>query len=442
MVMIDWSFIAAELARLAADARPGRLLSVSLPLPRWPETRWLDSSVAWHRPEKSIRLLGTGTAFVATSSGTSRFAALHAAQQGLLQNWRDNTLGRPFAFTGFAFSPKGGEPLPNARLWVPRLLLSAMDGKVTLTCSTPAEHAATALLRWQETWDAWCKPQTSPAPSFAVKDNPLATEAFLSRGRAALRAIKAGSFGKLVLTRSVDLVSDAPIDPMPVLDALAAQHPNCATFCASLAGQAFIGSSPETLLALTGQQVCVDALAGTAWQTSTQEHTKTLFSDKNRREHDFVAETITDRLGGCCHDIALPDAPEVMHLGGLSHLHRRVSARRGLDVSAFDLIARLHPTPAAGGVPTATAIDWLHQHGDHRGAWYTGGMGWLDRHGDADIAVALRCGLIQANTVRLYAGAGFVAGSDPEQELAETEAKFSTLREALRLHSSRSRAAA
>jgi menaquinone-specific isochorismate synthase len=100
-------------------------------------------------------------------------------------------------------------------------------------------------------------------------------------------------------------------------------------------------------------------------------------------------------------------------------------------VGVFDLVARLHPTPAVGGAPTAAALDWLTRHGDMRGAWYTGGFGWLDAAGDCDIAVALRCGLFDEAAATLYAGAGFVAGSEPEHELAETEAKFAALRDAL-----------
>lgn len=436
--MIDWSIAAAELARLAPQALPGRLLSVSLPVPCWPETRWLDSCVAWQRPEQDLRLLGCGAAFVATSAGPGRFTALHAAQHGLLQSWLCGDTARPVAFTGFAFAPNGGEPLPNARLWIPELLLRDAGGTVTVTLSTPAAHAATALTRWQSLWHTWTQPAVLPAPTFTVKDNPLAVQAFLSRGHAALRAIAAGEVDKLVLTRSVDLTANAAIDPLPLLAGLAARHSNCASFGVGHAGKAFVGASPETLLSLSGRQVCVDALAGTAWQSSS----RALGDDKNRREHDFVARAVALGLADLCSDIVLPDAPEVMRLAGLTHLRRRIHARRGVDVSAFDLIARLHPTPAVGGTPTAAALDWLQRHGDRRCAWYTGGIGWLDAHGDADIAVALRCGLIEAKTITLYAGAGFVAGSEPAQELAETEAKLAAMRDVLTADAATARIAA
>jgi isochorismate synthase len=474
--MIDWQRVAALLAELAATAQPARLLSIALPLPHRPAaglpTPTVDDWCFWQRPDRGLRLLGFGKAVAATSAGAGRFAALHATQRGLADGWRYNAAPAPLAFAGFAFMPHGGGPLPSAALWVPELLLREQDAQVWLTLSCAASDAGTAPQRWFALWQAAQQaahaavppaptllpphvrktgslPPTGrasawggPAPTFTAQPNPLADAAFLARGRAALQAIAAGRADKLVLTRSIRLKAAAGIAMQPLLDTLAARHPACATFGVGHAGKSFVGASPETLLALNGAQVAVDALAGTAWQASTLA----LGADKNRREHEFVAHAVAAALAGACSNIAVPDAPEIMRLNAhsiqLSHLRRRITAQRPLDVSAFDLIARLHPTPAVGGAPTTAALDWLAQHGDRRDAWYTGGIGWIDAAGDCDIAVALRCGLLEGNEATLYAGAGFVAGSDPEQELAETEAKFAAMREALTADAGRERDAA
>jgi isochorismate synthase len=430
-MIIDWQAVENRLAALAAAARPARLLSVGIALPRWPDAQppvtgdrydWCF----WQRPEQELRLLGAGRAFGATSAGSGRFAALHAALRGLQEGWRYSPEGvLPRAFTGFAFEPDGGAPLPAASLWVPALLLQEQDGRPTLTLSCATDRTAGALPRWQALWQAMTTDRAvPPAPTFfATPANPLADQAFLARGRAALAAIAAGAADKLVLTRTLRL--QAVCHPAAVLTELAAHHPACAVFAAAQDGRTFLGASPEVLLAVRGERVAVDALAGTAWQTET------LDTDKNRREHDFVARAIGAALGELCDDIVVPDAPEVMRLETLTHLRRRVAARRPPDVGVFDLVACLHPSPAVGGAPTAAALDWLASHGDRRGAWYTGGIGWIDAAGDCDIAVALRCGLLEGSTATLYAGAGFVAGSDPAQELAETEAKLAAMRDAL-----------
>lgn len=97
----------------------------------------------------------------------------------------------------------------------------------------------------------------------------------------------------------------------------------------------------------------------------------------------------------------------------------------------FDLVAGLHPTPAVGGAPSGAARQWLRSHGDRRGAWYTGGIGWIDRDGDGEVVVALYCARIKGRQAELFAGTGIVAGSHPAQELAKTEAKLSVIAAAL-----------
>lgn len=431
--MIDWPGIATALAELVAKGPAARLVSLSVPLPRWPAVapEAAGDWCFWQRPDQGLRLAGAGIALAATSAGEGRFAALAAAQRGLLAGWR-YTGAPPRAFAGFAFAPEGGAPLPNARLWVPELLLGETAGRVSLTLSCAAERAHAAPARWQALWNELCRPQpgqcvTLPRARLVARPAQLAEQAFLARGRAALAAIAAGRADKLVLTRSLQYSGRVAPPAAPLLDTLARHHPACATFAVGGSGWSFVGASPETLLALEGSRVAVDALAGTAWQSAA----RALGDDKNRREHDLVVQAIAQALGEHCEDVVLPSAPEIMELEGLSHLRRRLLARRPPGLGAFELIARLHPTPAVGGAPTPAALDWLARHHDTRGAWYTGGFGWLDAAGDADIAVCLRCGLIEDEHITLYAGAGFVAGSDPAQELAETEAKLAAMRAAL-----------
>lgn len=442
---IDWSALARRLASVADHVRPARLASITVALPAWPHfgAPTTGDWFAWRRPHRHLRLLGIGKAFAASTSGAGRFAVLHAAHAGLLNDWRhaaDEGAPPPLAGLGFAFSPRGGGPLPNACLWVPELMLREEAGRAWATFSCPASEAAAAPARWRALWQSLVEApaDTGVVPRLQACPNPLAERAFLARGRAALRVIETGSVDKLVLTRALRLRAEQPLAIAPVLDALAAQHPGCATFGVGRGGRAFVGASPETLLRIDGALVAVDALAGTAWLADAgaageamAPATLPLGGDKNRREHDFVARAVVAALSSLCTTVTAPELPEVLRFNTLQHLCRRVTARRPADVSALDLIARLHPTPAVGGAPAAAALEWLAAHGDRRGAWYTGGIGWVDAAGNADIAVALRCGLLHGREATLFAGAGFVAGSEPAQELAETEAKFAVMRAAL-----------
>ncbi|MCW8836559.1 MAG: chorismate-binding protein, partial [Rhodospirillales bacterium] len=88
-------------------------------------------------------------------------------------------------------------------------------------------------------------------------------------------------------------------------------------------------------------------------------------------------------------------------------------------------------TPAVGGVPRDNALAWMAGNGEQRHGWYTGGFGWVDRDGDGEISVVLRCALLQGNCAEVSAGAGIVADSDPTSELEETDLKLRAMLEAL-----------
>ena len=122
---------------------------------------------------------------------------------------------------------------------------------------------------------------------------------------------------------------------------------------------------------------------------------------------------------------------DVRVAGTVSHLRSLVTGCAGDGITIFDLVRALHPTPAVGGFPTGAALGWLTAHGEQRSGWYSGGFGSISAAGDGEFSVALRSALIAGSSLELQAGAGIVAGSDPEQELAETEAKFGTLQGAL-----------
>ena len=95
--------------------------------------------------------------------------------------------------------------------------------------------------------------------------------------------------------------------------------------------------------------------------------------------------------------------------------------------SALDLAVRLHPTAAVAGTPADDALAWLAKvEGFDRGR-YAGTVGWVDARGDGEWALGIRCADLDGSRARLMAGVGIVAGSVPEDELAETQLKLQAL---------------
>ena len=117
-------------------------------------------------------------------------------------------------------------------------------------------------------------------------------------------------------------------------------------------------------------------------------------------------------------------------------LFRSVLADSYNPVDIFELVSRLHPSAAVCGTPTETAQRTIDEiEGISRGR-YAGPIGWVDANGDGELGIALRCGQLAADgkSIRIYAGCGIVAGSDPEREYAESQAKLLPMRSALEKH--------
>ena len=418
----------ARLRHLAAGAAPSAPLSLRFDLGTT-GSDWLHGVPAdapfWYeaRPARGQFRLALGHALQVTSSGAHRFAALDNAFAGIKAAWRHD--GGARAFCGFAFDPRAQGALPNALLVLPAVLLEADDQGCRAIVTTTAGRLAEAPADWQRLLSC---PSPAPAPLTrpANADSTLADRAWQGRVHAALRHIAAGRAEKIVLARERRLTAVAPPAPAALLAALVRQQPASTVFAHGTGGAVFLGASPERLVRVRGRQVVADALAGTAWPGSAA-----LDGTKNRHEQALVGMAVLDALAGACSAPPQAGPLEIRQAGGVAHLRTRIAGSLRPGVSLFELLGALHPTPAVGGFPGPAALAWLAAHGERRSAWYSGGFGSLTPDGDGEIVVPLRSALLHGQCIDLQAGAGIVAGSDPAQELAETEAKFATLLEAL-----------
>jgi isochorismate synthase len=409
---------------------------------------------AWSRPSRHHDLAGAGVAAQATARGDRRFETLGDAHARLLADWTcEGSESAPdprIAFAGFCFDPDevpGPEwhGLANAQLTVPAVLLHRRHGRgwLTFTCPTgggpDTRHTPESLLGEAGELLAHRSHQipargTTPVRLEDRRDAPDG-ERWRVRLGEALGDIERGRFEKLVLTRRVRYASSRPVDCGRVFRALEAEHPECAGYAVTLPGFALLGVSPERLVSIEDNTVTVDALAGTAPRhpdpaADTALARRMLDDAKTREEHRLVRDRIVEALAPCCTDVVAPSAPGLMRLPRVQHLWSPIRGHLRPGENLLTLAGRLHPTPAVGGSPVDRAVEWLAEREGGRG-WYTGACGWLGPAGDGELVVVLRCGVINDRTVDLFAGAGIVAGSEPEQELAETDWKLMTMRGAL-----------
>jgi isochorismate synthase len=274
----------------------------------------------------------------------------------------------------------------------------------------------------------------------------------------ALERIRETDLHKVVLSRSLELGFPTAIDLPQLLCALAHRNHYGYTFAVDLiksqvSGTAgtlpglsspppyrLVGASPELLIRRSGMHITTNPLAGSTPRSGDpiidrQRAEFLLSSDKNRREHAVVVEAIAESLRPYCRRLEVPAVPGIVETDSMMHLS---SLLRGTlkdpDTCALSLALSLHPTPAICGAPVACARETIHNIEPFDRRYFTGMVGWVDAQGDGEWAVSIRCAEAEGRCLRLYAGAGIVAGSTAEQELAETSAKFRTMLSAMGLN--------
>lgn len=408
------------------------------------------------RPSEASALAGAEVALSATASGPGRFAAV--------QRFVDETLkrtvavgdvnapfGGPHFFTSFAFHDEveAGEAFAAAHVFVPRWQVARAGDVTTAVANIVVEAGSDLDALVGRVWRAHGKfarfefgEGRSDESRTAQRSVPTFEQAEAGDYRGAVRRglarIEAGEFQKIVLARAIDLRADRALHPLTVLNGLRQRFPDCYAFSAANgAGASFIGASPERLVRVSQGVVETEALAGSARRGAGASEDAAvaaglLRSEKDRREHGHVIESITRRLEPLGVRLEHADAPAVRKLANVQHLHTPMRGPLPDGVRLLDLLAVLHPTPAVGGTPREAAVARIREiEGFPRGL-YAGALGWLNARGGGEFFVGLRSALVEGEHARVYAGAGIVAGSEPEREFAETELKFQALLAALR----------
>lgn len=254
----------------------------------------------------------------------------------------------------------------------------------------------------------------------------------------AIVRITAGELDKVVLARDVTATSEEPIDARVVMEKLAEKYPNTWVF----AVDGLVGATPELLVRLTKGLVTSRVLAGTIRRTGDDQRDLALAaslarSSKDLEEHDYAVRSVADALEPFCSSINVPDAPFVLHLANVMHLATDVTGVVSDSMAvtnALSLVDALHPTAAVCGTPREKAKKLINEYEVMKRGRYSGPVGWIDARGDGEWGIALRCAEIDAKDarkVRLFAGCGIVAGSVPQDELAESQAKLVPMRDAL-----------
>lgn len=370
-------------------------------------------AVLWHR--EAFALAGRGAALqLVLPGGLDDAGHVLDVLQAIAT---DDQVGRP----GCGPVVLGALPFDRHRpalLTVPAVTVGRdLTGQRWLTTVGPAEISLSDAL-----------PAYEPPDSFTLV-SPRSHTDWAALVAATVAALRHGELDKVVLAREVIVTANREFLPADILRRLETLYPSCMVFSTGT----FLGASPELLVSRQGRRVRSHPLAGTVARSGDPNADaaltgRMLNSAKEREEHRLVVAEVAAALRPVCRALDVPEAPAIVALRNVSHLGTLIEGElEGDGVSALELVARLHPTPAVAGTPTEAAVAYLTAaEGFDRGC-YAGPVGWMDRQGDGEWAVAVRSAEVRGNTARLFAGVGVVPESDPAAELAETQLKLQAL---------------
>jgi isochorismate synthase len=296
----------------------------------------------------------------------------------------------------------------------------------------PDDPLAAGSLRDRLADRAAAHPSDDPTPVRPEVAPRTGDDEFERSVATAVDAIHRGELVKVVLSRAVGIRLDAEPDVPGLLRRWAALEPSCTVFSVPTPDGQFVGASPELLVERTGTRVRSRPLAGTTdryHEAGSGLPAALLDSAKDGEEHRLVVDAIRDELAPLTTDLHVPDRPELVHLHTITHLGTAVDGTLapgpdGLLPSALHLVARLHPTPAVGGVPRAAATGLIRRLEPTGRGTYAGPVGYVDAAGDGRFMVGIRAMSVDGRTVSMTAGVGIVAGSDPRTERIETQLKL------------------
>ena len=329
----------------------------------------------------------------------------------------------PILFTSFAF-----DPAEESKLVIPELVIGKRGDKSWITWIGDKNQPTISILE-----------NSKSIGEVIFEAGALSDSEWKNRVASAVTKIKNGDLEKVVLARDLIGKSAEAISKRNLISSLSKNYPSTWVFLVAN----LIGATPELLVRLNKSLVTSRILAGTIRKSGDEAKDLGLAaslakSSKDLEEHEYAVRSVAQALEPFCSSTNVPESPFVLHLANVMHLATDVTgvlndATTPIDI--FALISSLHPSAAVCGTPTQAASAVINELEEMNRGRYAGPVGWIDSRGDGEIGIALRTGELSEDekSIRIFSGCGIVAGSNPEDELAESQAKLSPMRTALEI---------
>ncbi|ADG39743.1 MULTISPECIES: isochorismate synthase MenF [Leuconostoc] len=366
------------------------------------------------------------TAYFASADGKKELFGFDVLQQAMSP---DNLTG-DVVFGGCAFDDQLiiNTQLMNGTWFVPKIFVTVDDHFIKFESNT------------HENFEAWLtmfkQRETAPLSSRDVTEE----KDWLRRTQQLIDTlITSDTLKKVVFGRQKQYQLSDVLDVSRLITALKIQK-NTYRFILKQHHELFVSATPERLVkVMNGGQLETAAVAGTIRRGTTVSEDIALGqslrnSAKNRQEHQYVVDNILQKLQNVTTELVVPEKPKVLSNRQVQHLYTPINARINSPYGVVDIMRRLHPTPALGGVPQEEAQQYIRQHEKNPRGLFAAPIGYYTANNTGEFIIGIRSMYVNQKThlATLFAGAGIVADSNAAQELQETNLKFEPMRQLLR----------
>jgi len=391
----------------------------------------------WSDREGKFEIAGIGTADVVTGKGEIDHDLLFTRLNKLLVGGSENLR----YYGGLRFSEKNEsigdtlwERFGGYRFVMPRFELSRRSDATNLACNVVLgidRPGADIVLDELGDIVSLIESSDTELPNIRARCDRPDKVGWKAMVKAALESVNINKLEKLVLARQTRFDFSSRPKPLYLLERLKQVTHGCYHFCFQLDDDlAFIGATPERLYQRHKRTIRSEAVAGTRPRGMSKDADKALGeqllrSEKDLREHQYVATHVEKRLRHLCETGIHKGDLSLLQLATVQHLITHFDGMLASDVSDADVLAAMHPTPAVGGYPVDRAVKKIDELEPFDRGWYAGPVGWIG-HDAAEFAVAIRSGLVTGDRLHLFGGAGIVNGSTAESEWREIENKLNS----------------
>ncbi|HEV8079433.1 MAG TPA: anthranilate synthase component I family protein [Chitinophagaceae bacterium] len=334
-------------------------------------------------------------------------------------------------------SPMGGDlegaiPLMRYRLYQYVIAINHFKDELFI-----CENHISNIISESDVVENLIKSKDVPTYPFKVKEgetSSITDEEYIEMVKKGIASCHRGDVFQIVLSRKFKQSFTG--DEFNVYRALRSINPSPYLFYFDYGDYKLMGSSPESQLIIENNKATVHPIAGTFKRTGDDEIDQKLAADlltdkKENAEHVMLVDLARNDLSKMCDKVTVTEFSRIQYYSHVIHLVSEVKGVVRKNSNPFDLLAVTFPAGTLSGAPKYKAMQLINEYESESRSYYGGCIGFMGFDGSCNHAIMIRTFLSMDNTLTYQAGAGIVAVSQPENELAEVNNKLGALKKAI-----------